>query len=172
MNLDEFKQLINTNPRPLMIDLWAPWCGPCRMMEPAFHQIGQKYAGQVDVVKINADDSPEVMRHLGVMAIPTVVGFAGGKQILRRTGVQSPEALDALFDAVLHQRQPELLPPAPIDRVLRSVAGIALLILGWFTNHSWIIMVIGAVVLFSAFYDRCPIFRAVYPRIKALFTRS
>ena len=171
MKLDEFNNLVETNPRPLIFDLWAPWCGPCRAMEPALKQISQKYAGQVDVVKINADESPDVLRSLGVMGIPTVVGFADGKQILRRTGLQSAEALDILFDAVLHQRQPAILPPAPIDRILCSAAGIVLLILGWFTSHSWIIMLIGAVVLFSAFYDRCPIFRAVYPRIKALFIR-
>jgi thioredoxin len=171
MKLDEFNQRINTTPRPLIIDLWAPWCGPCRAMEPAFQQVSQKYAGQVDVVKINADDSPEVLSSLGVMGIPTVLGYAGGRQILRRTGMQSAEALDILFDAVLHQRQPAILPPAPADRIIRTAAGAALLILGWLTSHSWIIMAIGAVVLFTAFYDRCPIFRAVYPRIKALFNR-
>jgi thioredoxin 1 len=141
-------------------------------MEPAFKQIGQKYVGQVDILKINADESPEVLKVLGVMGIPTVVGFAQRKEILRRTGMQSVEALDILFDSTLHQRKPVIIPQAPIDRLIRSAAGLALLILGWFFGQSFILMGIGGVLLFSAFYDRCPIYKAIVPRLVTLFSRS
>ncbi len=171
MNTPEFQKLITENPRALIVDLWAPWCGPCRAMEPAFKQVSQKYAGQVDVVKINADESPDVLKSLGVMGIPTVIGFAAGKEILRRTGMQSAEALDLLFDAALNQRKPAIMPPAPIDRLTRSIGGLALIILGWVTWQSILIMAVGAVLLFSAFYDRCPIYRAVVPRISAWFQK-
>jgi thioredoxin len=172
MKNSEFQKRLVENPKPVIVDLWASWCAPCRAMEPAFKQTSQKYIGQVDVLKINADDSPEVLKALGVMGIPTVVGFVGGKEILRRTGTQSAEALDIIFDSTLHQRKPAIIPPAPIDRLIRSGAGLALIALGWFSGQSILLMGIGGVLLFSAFYDRCPIYRAISARISGLIRRS
>lgn len=172
MKNSEFQDRLLENSKPIIVDLWAPWCAPCRAMEPVFMQTIQKYKDRIDVIKINADDSPEVLKALGVMGIPTVVGFANGKEILRRTGMQSAEALDILFDSTLHQRKPAVIPPAPMDRLLRSAAGLALIILGWSFGQSILVMGMGGVLLFSAFYDRCPIFRAIVPRLIALFQRS
>ncbi len=168
----QFQKRLLENPTPFIVDLWAPWCAPCRAMEPAFKQASQKYAGEVEVLKINADDSPEVLKALGVMSIPTVLGFSNGKEILRRTGVQSFEALDIIFDATLHGRKPAIIPPSPIDRFLRSFAGLALIALGWFAAQSILVAALGAVVLFTAFYDRCPIFKAIYPRLLARFQHA
>jgi thioredoxin len=168
----EFQKRLNENPKPVIVDLWAPWCAPCRAMEPAFKLTSQKYHGQVDVLKINADESPDVLKALGIMSIPTVVGFASGKEILRRTGMQSAEMLDILFDSTLHQRKPTIMPPSPIDRLLRSGIALALIALGWFWGQSIILMGIGGVVLFTAFYDRCPIYRTIAPRLISLFHRT
>jgi thioredoxin len=172
MQNSQFQQKLLENPKPIIVDLWAPWCAPCRAMEPAFKQIREKYDGEVDVLKINADESPEVLKALGVMGIPTVIGFANGKEILRRSGMQSSEVLDILFDSTLHQRKPAIIPPAPIDRLIRSGAGLALIVLGWLSGQSFLLMGIGGVLLFSAFYDRCPIYKAIVPRLKTLFQRS
>lgn len=170
MNLNEFTRKIKNTPQPIIVDLWAPWCGPCRAMEPGFKQVTQKYQGQVMVVKINADDSQDVLRHLGVMGIPTVIAFADGQEIIRRTGFQSAEALAILFEAALHKIKPAVLPPAPIDRLIRTVAGLAFLILAFFLpgGWNWAIAIAGGGLVFSAFYDRCPIYRALAPRILAL----
>lgn len=171
MNAAEFTAKVKDHPRPVIVDLWAPWCGPCRAMEPALKQAAKKYEGQVDVWKINADESPDVVRSLGVMGIPTTIGFANGQEVIRKTGLQSPESLDVLFDATLHQRSAAILPPAPADRWIRTLIGLVLLAIG-ITYSQWFAVGLGGLVLFSAFYDRCPIFRAVYPRVKALFTHK
>jgi thioredoxin len=168
----EFRRRLQANPNPVIVDLWAPWCGPCRAMEPAFKQVSSKYKSQVDVLKINADESPDVLKALGVMGIPTVIGFAGGKEILRRTGMQSASTLEIMFDSTLHQRKPAVMPPAPIDRLIRSGAGLALIVIGWFTGQSILLMALGGVLLFSAFYDRCPIFKAIAPRLTTFFQRT
>jgi thioredoxin len=172
MKPEAFFPKLKSNPRPVIIDLWAPWYGPCLAMEPAFKQVAQKYKNQIDVWKINADESPEVLKAMKVMGIPTIIGFYQGAEIVRKTGVQSVESLDIVFDATLHQRSGIILPPAPIDRWLRSLLGLLLIIVGCSLFHSLILPAIGAVVLFSAFYDHCPIFRAVAPRVMALFKKQ
>jgi len=157
--------------RPIIIDFWAPWCVPCRVMEPSIQQIEQKYGDQVDVWKINADQHPDVLRSLKVMGIPTVIGFSHGREVIRKTGVQSLESLEILFDATLHQRSNVILPPAPTDRWVRSIAGLILILLGWLLGHSLLVIGIGAATFFSAFYDRCPIFRAIAPRLISLLKK-
>ena len=168
----EFQRRVSLNPRPLIVDLWAPWCGPCKAMAPAFKQVSQKYQGQVDVLKINADDSQDVLQGLGVMGIPTVIGFAQGKEIMRRTGLQSAETLDMLFNAALNQRKPAIIPPSPIARWFRSAAGLVVIALGWYFGQSIPLFVVGGVLLFSAFYDRCPIYKMIIPKLASLFQRS
>jgi thioredoxin len=171
MKNTELQNRIRKNPRPMIVDIWAPWCAPCRAMEPAFKQTSQKYSGQVDILKINADDSQEVLKALGVRSIPTLMAFAGEKLIMRRTGIQSAQELEMLFEAALNQRKPAIVPPAPIHRIIRTVGGLALIAFGWFTNQSYLLMGIGAVLLFSAVYDRCPIYRAIVPRLLEKFQK-
>lgn len=168
----EFQRKIKNNPRPIIVDLWAPWCAPCRAMEPAFKQTSQKYSGRVDVLKINADESPEVLKELGVMSIPTVIGFANGAEILRRSGMQTQGMLDFFFEATFNQKKPAVMPPAPAARVVRTILGVSLLIAGWFMGQSIWLMVLGGVVIFSGYYDRCPIFKAIAPRVKSLFQQA
>jgi thioredoxin len=171
MKRAEFQRKLKTNPRPIIVDLWAPWCKPCRAMEPAFKQISQKYQGQVDVLKVNADESPDVLKFLGVMGIPTVVGFVNGAEILRRTEMQSTDGLDILFDATLHKRKPAIMPPAPIDRLICTAVGLVVLALGWSLGYLIVGLVVGGILIFSAFYDRCPIYKTILPRVTALFQR-
>ena len=168
----EFLRKVKYNPRPIVVDLWAPWCSPCKAMAPGFKGVSQKFSGQVDVLKINVDESPDVMKEVGVMSIPTVIGFAKGEEILRRTGMQTQGMLEFFFETTLSQKKPAIMPPAPTTRIFRSILGLAVAALGWFVGHSILIVIIGGIVVFSGYYDRCPIFRAIAPRIKSLFQPS
>jgi thioredoxin 2 len=75
---------------PVLLDLWAPWCGPCRMVSPALEQIAHRYAGRVKLVKVNVDDSPQTSQRFDVKGIPTLVVMSRGTVVARQTGA-APE---------------------------------------------------------------------------------
>ncbi len=169
MKLTEFHGKIKHNRRPLVVDFWAPWCTPCKVMKPALSQVEKQYAGKVDVLKVNIDESAEVAKELHIMSIPTLVGFAEGKEILRRTGVQTQGMLGAFFEATSNQEKPAIMPQAPATRLWRTVLGLGVLVLGWYFDRSIWLMVLGGLIVFSGYYDRCPIMKFLFPKIKGVF---
>lgn len=66
---------------PVLVDFWAPWCGPCRMVSPVVDEIAQQYDGKVKVVKLNTDDNPNVASQYGIRSIPTLMIFKGGDRV-------------------------------------------------------------------------------------------
>src|SRR5262245_13383933 len=81
------------NPRPVIVEYWAPWCGPCRMVGPVLDEIAKEYEGKLDVVKLNTDENPESMIKYGVMAVPTINLFSGGEVVKQVIGAKSKSAL-------------------------------------------------------------------------------
>ena len=75
---------------PVVIDLWAPWCGPCRMVSPALEELATTLAGRVKLVKVNVDDSPHIQERFGVRAIPTLIVLRQGQAGARRSGAAPP----------------------------------------------------------------------------------
>jgi len=71
---------------PVVVDLWAPWCGPCRMVSPALAQVAAELRGRVKLVKVNVDESPKIQRRFSVQAIPTLMVLRNGQVAARRAG--------------------------------------------------------------------------------------
>lgn len=171
MNLAEFQARVQANPRPVIVDIWAPWCGPCRTLSPRLTQVSEAYAGQVDVWQINADEAPELTRALNIMGIPTLLMFRDGQEVARRTGLQSVATLRTMFDALLipdaSAAAPRITGLSDTERWLRLTTGAILVILPLLMGWSPFLVIVGAIVIFSGVYDRCPLWQAVTAKLRA-----
>jgi thioredoxin 1 len=90
------------NEKPVIVDYWAEWCGPCRMVAPVLEEIATEYSDKIDVVKLNVDENPAVTQRYGIMNIPTLSVFSGGEIALEIVGAKPKAALLRELDAFLH----------------------------------------------------------------------
>ena len=95
---DSFEKALNDGGL-MMVDFWASWCGPCRMLAPMVETIGEKYEGKALVGKVNVDEEQELAIRYGVMSIPTVIFFKNGEEIDRKVGVMPESEFTAVLDA-------------------------------------------------------------------------
>jgi len=97
----DFQSQVLESDQPVLVDFWAPWCGPCRMIAPIIEQLAAENAGKAKVVKLNVDDAQNLAAGYGVNSIPTIMVFKGGQVVERFVGVQPKQRLqDALDRAV------------------------------------------------------------------------
>ena len=93
----DFEQLIAKSSLPIVVDYWAPWCGPCRMVAPELQKVATRQAGRAIVVKVNTDELADLGQRFGIRSIPTLAVFGGGKELARESGARPAEAIEALI---------------------------------------------------------------------------
>lgn len=170
MTQHEFTALIDSETRPVILDIWAPWCGPCKAMKPIFDALAEEYDDRARVVAVNADESPEVAASLRVSAIPTVIVMHNGAEVGRRLGAQSETDLRAMFDAAVEGRDvPKLTSRA---RLVRLVGAVALAIVAQGATPQWPMYAAAGLLAFSAVHDRCPLWQGLMQVVRRVTTRS
>ena len=100
---DDFDQVVDAATLPALVDLWAPWCGPCRMVSPALENLAHEFSGRMKLVKVNVDESPRVAQRFGVQGIPTLLVMRGADVIARQTGAAGEAALRSWLRDALAQ---------------------------------------------------------------------
>jgi thioredoxin 2 len=96
-----FDEVVEQAKVPVLVDFWAPWCGPCRMVSPALAQLASEKPGQLKLVKVNVDSSPRLQQRFGVQSIPTLMVFRDGQVVSRQTGAAPADALRGWLDQAL-----------------------------------------------------------------------
>jgi thioredoxin 1 len=105
-----FEQDVLHNEKPVLVDFWATWCGPCKMVAPEMEKLAAKYDGRIDVVKVDVDANPGLSQAFNIMSIPTIAFFAPGKQPMGVVGFRPMEQLEQQFGLAEYATAPA---PAP-----------------------------------------------------------
>jgi thioredoxin 1 len=93
-----FEKDVLQSDKPVLVDFWAAWCAPCRMLEPTVTAVAEKYGVNARVVKVNVDDNPSISQRYGIKGIPTLILFKGGREEERVVGATSKEAISRMID--------------------------------------------------------------------------
>lgn len=86
---------------PVLVDFWAPWCGPCLIAGPVIEELAKEYGGKIKAGKLNVDENPQVAQQYGIMGIPTVIIFNGGKEAKRQVGFPGKEEYRKMIEEVI-----------------------------------------------------------------------
>lgn len=166
-----FFEKLRQNPRPVVVELWAPWCGPCRAVKPTLEKLAQEYTGQVDLWEINADENQELLRQLKIYGIPTLIAYRNDEEQVRYIGAKPQSQLKSLFEALATGAVPASTGLSNWDRLIRLLAGSLVAGVGWTSHYNWSLLVIGGILIFSAVYDRCPIWKAITTQFKKVMAK-
>ena len=96
-----FDKVVLQAKMPVLVDFWAPWCGPCRMVAPVVDELAEEYEGRVSFGKVNVDENPKIASQYGIMSIPTLIVFKDGKPVSNIVGFRPKAELKKSLDAAL-----------------------------------------------------------------------
>ncbi|HET9947271.1 MAG TPA: thioredoxin [Patescibacteria group bacterium] len=95
------QEVLEEKSMPVLVDFWAPWCGPCKIVGPVVEKLAEEFKGKVKVGKLNVDENPQISGQFGIMSIPTLLFFKNGQVVKSTIGAQGEEALRGMFTEVL-----------------------------------------------------------------------
>ena len=101
VNQDNFQQVVLESDKPVLVDFWAPWCGPCRAVAPVVEELAREYGAKASFAKVNVDDAPLVASKYGIMSIPTLIVFKDGQPAHQVIGFKPKAELKKLLDATV-----------------------------------------------------------------------
>lgn len=101
LNENIFEEEVKKSNIPVVVDFWAPWCGPCKMLAPVMEELGKKYDGKVKVVKVNVDENQGLAREYGVASIPTLIIFKEGNSIETSVGFKPQAVIEQMIEKYL-----------------------------------------------------------------------
>jgi thioredoxin 1 len=101
LTADTFKSAVDTASTPLLVDFWAPWCGPCKAIAPVLDELANELEGKISIAKVNIDENESIAAEYGIRAIPTMLVFKGGKVIEQIVGMLPKAALKAKLAAAV-----------------------------------------------------------------------
>jgi thioredoxin len=160
MNLNQFKAQLDSRSKPVVVELWAPWCGPCLATKPILEALADEYEGRVDFWAINADEHPGLMSQLGIFGIPTLLVALDGEIRHTHAGAQSRESYRRMFEALSRDARAIDFSMSSFDRFIRLFAASLIAGAGLETGN-WFLLIMGGLLAFLGIYDRCPVWRAI-----------
>ena len=101
VNEENFDTVVMNSDKPVLVDFWAEWCGPCKMLTPTIEAIAEEYKNTSSIVKINVDDSPTIATKYGIRSIPSILLFNNGDVVEQRVGAVSKDELAGMLDKII-----------------------------------------------------------------------
>lgn len=170
MKLAMWNKKIQSMDKPVVVEFWARWCGPCKVMAPVLDQVKKEYENRVELVKVDADAETTLLQELKIFSIPTVLVYNNGRLIDRKTGAMNISQVRQLFETALQGKKSAA--PGKGARVFRVTAAIAVAAGAFFLDHSVPLYILAGLIFFTAVYDRCPVWKFVSGRVRGLLKQS